>query len=78
MRSLGLTDTLLNIKEINKGLLYTTGNYYIQYLVKTYNGEESEKEYMFICIYITELYILYITELYNIITYIIYNSIKII
>ena len=70
MRSLGLTHTLLNIKEINKGLLYTTGNYYTQYLVKTCNGEESEKKYMFICIYITELY--------NIITYIIYNSIKLI
>jgi len=49
---LGLTDTLLNIKEINKGILCTTGSYYIQYLVKPYNGEESEKEYMFICVYI--------------------------
>ena len=31
----------------NKDLLYSTGNY-IQYLVITYNGKESEKE----CIYI--------------------------
>ena len=28
----------------NKDLLYSTGNY-IQYLVITYNGKESEKEY---------------------------------
>ena len=35
--------TLLNIKQINsKVLLYSTGNY-IQYLVITYNGKESEK-----------------------------------
>ena len=39
--------TLLYIKQIdNKDLLYSTGNY-IQYLVITYNGKESEKE----CIY---------------------------
>jgi len=38
--------TLLYIKEtINKDLLYSTGNY-IQYLVITYNGNESEKQYM--------------------------------
>ena len=45
--------TLLYIKEINnKDLLYNTGNC-IQYLVITYNGKESEKEYMYyICIYI--------------------------
>ena len=29
--------------KTNKDLLYNTGNY-IQYLVITYNGEESEKE----------------------------------
>ena len=34
--------TLLYIKFINKDLLYSTGNY-IQYLVITYNGKESEK-----------------------------------
>ena len=32
-------------KEIKKDLLYSTGNY-IQYLVITYNGKESEKEYI--------------------------------
>ena len=31
----------------NKDLLYSTGNY-IQYLVITYNGKESEKEYIYI------------------------------
>ena len=31
--------------KINKDLLYSTGNY-IQYLVITYNGKESEKEYI--------------------------------
>ena len=30
--------------RINKDLLYSTGNY-IQYLVITYSGKESEKEY---------------------------------
>ena len=30
---------------MNKGLLYSTGNY-IQYSVITYNGKESEKEYI--------------------------------
>ena len=29
----------------NKVLLYSTGNY-VQYLVITYNGKESEKEYV--------------------------------
>ena len=38
---------LLYIKQINKGLLYSTGNY-IQYLVITYDGKESEKEYIYI------------------------------
>ena len=45
--------TLLYIKQINnKDLLYSTGNY-IQYLVITYNGKESEKEYIYIyiCMY---------------------------
>ena len=38
--------TPLYIKQItNKDLLYSTGNY-IQYLVKTYKGKESEKEYI--------------------------------
>ena len=35
------------IKITNKHLLYNTGNY-TQYLVITYNGKESDKEY--ICI----------------------------
>ena len=33
------------VKQINKTLLYSTGNY-IQYLLMTYNGKESEKEYI--------------------------------
>ena len=38
--------TLLYIKQITKkDLLYSTGNY-TQYLVITYNGKESEKEYI--------------------------------
>ena len=38
--------TLLYIKQLNsKDLLYSAGNY-IQYLVITYNGKESEKECM--------------------------------
>ena len=40
--------TLLYMKEINiKDILYSTGNY-IQYLIMTYNGKESEKyEYIY-------------------------------
>ena len=39
-------NTLLYIKQINnKDLLYSPGNY-VQYLVITYNGKESEKEYI--------------------------------
>ena len=39
-------------KQINsKDLLYITGNH-IQYLVITYNGKESEKEWIYICVYI--------------------------
>ena len=38
------------IKEItNKDLLYSTGNY-MQYLVTSYKGKKSEKEY--VCIYV--------------------------
>ena len=38
----------LNIKqENNKDLLYSTGNY-TQNLIITYNGKESEKEYMYV------------------------------
>ena len=49
---------LLYIKQINnKDLLYSTGNY-IQNLIITYNGKESEKEYIciyiYICTHITE------------------------
>ena len=40
---------------INKDLLYTAGSY-IQYLVITYNGEESEKGYLYMCKQITLLY----------------------
>ena len=40
--------TLLYIKQITKkDLLYSTGNY-TQYLVITYNGKESEKEFIYI------------------------------
>ena len=43
--------TLLFLKwKTNKDLLYSTGNY-IQYLVITYDGEESEKEYIYVCVY---------------------------
>ena len=50
--------TLLYIQQINnKDLLYSTGNY-IQYLVITCNGKESEKEYIYMCICIY----IYITE----------------
>ena len=42
--------TLIYIKQINnKDLLYSTRNH-IQYLVITYNGKESEKEYIYIYI----------------------------
>ena len=38
-------DTLLCIKQMmSEGLLYSTGDY-TQYLVITYNGKESEKEF---------------------------------
>ena len=44
---------LLYIKEINnKVLLYSTENY-IQYLVINYNGKESEKEYLYLSIYLS-------------------------
>ena len=50
-RSLGSTvlhiEKILYIKKINnEDLLYSTGSY-IQYLVITYNGKESEKEYRY-------------------------------
>ena len=39
--------TLLYIKQANnKDVLYSTENY-TQYLVITYNGKESEKEYIY-------------------------------
>ena len=34
-----------------QNLLNSIGNY-TQYLVITYNGEESKKEYMYMCVYI--------------------------
>ena len=37
----------------NKVLLYSTGNY-IQYLMINHNGEEYEKEYIYVCVCITE------------------------
>ena len=41
---------LLYTKQINnKDLLYSTGNY-IQYLIVTYKGKESEKEYICVCV----------------------------
>ena len=44
--------TLLCTKQINnKDLLQSTGNY-VQYLVITYNGKESEKEYIYVYKYI--------------------------
>ena len=46
--------TLLYIKQINnKGLLYSTGNS-IQYSVITYMGKESEKEWTYVYVNITE------------------------
>ena len=33
----------------NKDLLYSIGNY-TQYLVITYNGKESEKQYLCVCV----------------------------
>ena len=36
------------MKQVNKDL-YSTGNY-TQFLVITYNGKESEKEYIYTCI----------------------------
>jgi len=48
------TCTLLYIKQVNyKDLLYSTENY-TQHLVITYNGKETEKEYMYVCVCITE------------------------
>ena len=39
-------NTILYTRQVNnKDLLYNKGNY-IQYLVVTFNGKESEKEYM--------------------------------
>ena len=38
-------------KNMKRQLLYSTGNY-TQYLVITYNGKESEKEYIYYIIYI--------------------------
>ena len=34
------------LQNSGKDLLYSTGNY-IQYLIITYNGKESEKEYIY-------------------------------
>ena len=44
--------TLSQVKLIkkNKDLLYSTGNY-IQYLIITYNGKESEED-TYICVYV--------------------------
>ena len=44
--------TLLYIKQItNKDLLYSTGNY-TQYFAITYMGKESEKEPIYLSIYL--------------------------
>ena len=32
-------------------LVYSTGNY-MQYLIITYNGKESKKEHIYVCVYI--------------------------
>ena len=37
--------------KINKDLLYCIGNY-TQYLVITYNGKKSGKEYIYVCMYV--------------------------
>ena len=37
----------LYTKQINKDLLHSTGSY-LQYLIITYNGKESEEEYIYI------------------------------
>ena len=42
---------LLYTKQINNDLLHSTGDY-IQHLVITYNGKESEKEYILTCMYL--------------------------
>ena len=42
----------LYVKKINnKDIVYSTGKY-MQYLSITYNGKESEKVYMCMCVYI--------------------------
>ena len=52
IRSLELTYTLLlYIKQVNKALLYSAGNY-TQYFAITYMRKESEKEYIYICMYV--------------------------
>ena len=56
--------SLQYIELINdRDLLYTVGNY-IQYLVVAYNGGESEKEYMYVCvaIYICVCIYIYMAE----------------
>ena len=47
---MGLIDTTI-YKINNKDLLYSTGNY-IQYLIVTYKGKESENIYTHIYIYV--------------------------
>ena len=43
----------------NKELLYSTGSY-TQYLIITYNGKESEKDYLYIYyIYVNRITVLY-------------------
>ena len=42
--------TVLCVKQINKDLLNSTGNH-IQYLVKTYNGNNLKKN-MYVCVYV--------------------------
>ena len=43
----------------NSGLLYSTRNY-TQYLVVTYNGKESEKEYIYVVYIHISIYYIYI------------------
>ena len=57
----GINRDILYIKLINsKVLFYGTGKY-IQYLVITYNGKESEIRHIYIYIYIY-IYIIWISE----------------
>ena len=64
--SLGLTHTLLNIKQIiNKDLQYSSENLYSIYFVITDIGKYSRKEYVYVCIYYIYIYIYKSMCVYN-------------